>query len=66
MAPLLTGCAMVPTLVIFFDLLFHFNRDNLNKFDLYPIFLAKKLGMPNFLRSKTSFLRQFYVKKAYP
>ena len=33
MAPLLTGCAMVLALVIFFTLLFHFNRDNINKFD---------------------------------
>ncbi|CAI3970086.1 hypothetical protein MIT1002_04078 [Alteromonas macleodii] len=33
MAPLLTGCAMVLALVILFALLFHFNRDNLNKFD---------------------------------
>mgnify|MGYP000510015831 FL=1 len=33
MAPLLTGCAMVLALVILFALLFHFNRDNINKFD---------------------------------
>lgn len=33
MAALLTGCAMVLAVVIFFALLFHFNRDNLNKFD---------------------------------
>jgi hypothetical protein len=33
MAPLLTGCAMVLALVIFFTLLFHFNRKNLDKVD---------------------------------
>ncbi len=33
MAPLLTGCTMVLALVIFFALLFHFNRVNLDKFD---------------------------------
>ena len=33
MAPLLTGCAMVLALVILFALLFHFNCDNVNKFD---------------------------------
>ena len=33
MAPLLTGCTMVLALVIFFALLFHFNRGNLDKFD---------------------------------
>ncbi len=33
MAPLLTGCALVLAIVIFFAVLFHLNRKNLNKLD---------------------------------